>query len=94
MESLEGSNGFPLDPSLLREVPTLDLHLDHIKIEVPENLEMTGCRIGRQAFMTPSVGSREVQVLSRTTWYVASEVKPSLLIATTRTTDMIQMLKF
>lgn len=75
--SNEGSDDALLDLSLSREVPPLDLNLDQARTVVCENLDTTGCKIGRQALMTPSVGSKAVVTLSRTTSYVTSPVKLS-----------------
>ncbi len=95
LESLEGSNDIPLDTSLARDPALLDSPLDQTSTVLLENLEITGCKTSKQAFIiSPSVGSREVQMLSRTMSYVTSKDKISLFIATIRMTDITQMLGF
>ena len=88
------SDVVPLFRSLSCDVPApLDFHLDQTSEVVPETFATTGCKIGKQAFMTPSVGSRAVVMLSRTPWYVTSALSKSLFIATIRTIDMAQILR-
>ena len=92
--SLVCSDFVPLSRSLSCDVPApLDLHLDQTSEVVPEILETTGCKTGKQAFITPSVGSRAVVMPSRTSWYVTSALSEILFIATIRTIDMAQILR-
>ena len=64
---------------------------NHVIILFSLILGIIGWSNGRHAFMTPSVGSRAVIMLSRTIVYVAS-VWSSFEIAKTRTTERIQIL--
>jgi hypothetical protein len=65
--------------------------LNHVMILFSLILEIIGWSNGRHAFITPSVGSRADIMLSRTIVYVTS-VRSSFEIATTRTTERIQIL--
>ena len=88
------SDVIPLFRSPSCDVPAaLDLHMDQTSEAVPENLDKTGCKTGKQAFITPSVGSRAVVMSARTVWYVTSGLSKSFVRASIRTIDMAQILQ-